>query len=49
MMVYSSGCSANPPIHLGPVAINGIKESEIIFEQYGQRMAQQTLNIFNGE
>lgn len=49
MMVYSSGCSENPPIHLGPVAINNIKETEVIFETYGERMAKQTLNIFKGE
>ncbi len=49
MMVYSSGCSTNPPIHLGPIAINNIKETETIFEAYGQRMAKQTLNIFKGD
>lgn len=46
MMVYSSGCTENPPIHLGPIAINGNKDTEVIFEEYGKRMAKQAINIF---
>ena len=46
MMVYSSGCTGNPPIHLGPVAINENKDTEVIFEEYGIRMAKQANIIF---
>ena len=48
MMVYSSGCTENPPIHLGPVAINENKDTEVIFEEYGIRMAKQA-NIILGK
>lgn len=42
MMVYSSGCSQNPPIHLEPIAINSMKETEVIFKTYSKRMFWQT-------
>ena len=46
MMVYSSGSSAKPPIHMGPVAIDGIPETKEIFAEYGRRMAKQAKQIF---
>lgn len=45
MMVYSSGSTDNPPIHLGPVAINGNESTETVFEDYGFRMAKQAMKI----
>ncbi len=41
MMVYSSGSSAKPPIHMGPLYINGNEATKEIFPEYGKRMAQQ--------
>ena len=46
MMVYSSGGTEKPPIHIGPVAINGNADTEAIFEEYGTRMAKQAKKIF---
>ncbi|MGN1317685.1 MAG: flavodoxin family protein, partial [Lachnospirales bacterium] len=48
MMVYSGGGSCGKPvIHLGPVAIKGYEdELKNVFEIYGQRMAEQTLRVF---
>lgn len=46
MMVYSSGCTEKPPIHLGPVAINEDKDTEEVFEEYGRRMAKQATAHF---
>ncbi len=46
MMVYSSGGTEKPPIHLGPVAINDMEQTEAVFEDYGRRMAQQAKAVF---
>ncbi len=48
MLTYSSGiaCGA-PPIHLGPVAIDGkFDEAKPFIEIYGQRMANKALELF---
>lgn len=46
MMVYSSGGTEKPTIHLGPVAINDMEQTEAVFEDYGRRMAQQAKAVF---
>ena len=48
MMTYSGGgAHGRPFIHLGPVAIaEALANYEAVFKVYGQRMAQQTKNIF---
>ena len=43
MMVYSSGGTESPVIHLGPVSVNG--NGEEIFVQFGRRMAAQCLKL----
>ena len=43
MMVYSSGGTESPVIHLGPVSVNGNHED--LFVQYGRRMAKQCLKV----
>ena len=43
MMVYSSGGTESPVIHLGPVSVNGNHED--VFVQYGRRMAKQCLKV----
>ena len=40
------GCTENPPVHSGPVAINENRDTEVIFEEYGIRMAKQAKIIF---
>ena len=48
MMVYSGGCACgNPPIHLGPVFVDGqTYDVEAVFREYGKRIAQQAVNTF---
>lgn len=43
MMVYSSGGTESPVIHLGPVSVKG--NGEDVFVQYGRRMAKQCVKV----
>lgn len=47
MLTYSGGCAyGNPPIHLGPVAVNGhFEEIKETFYLYGQRMASKAKEL----
>lgn len=48
MLIYSGGGTVGePPIHLGPVAIDGdIDSFAPLFETYGQRMAAKAKELF---
>ncbi len=48
MMVYSPGVTEKPHIHLGPIAINDMEQTEAVFEDYGRRMAEQAKAVFKG-
>lgn len=48
MLTYSGGASqGRPPIHLGPVGIQGLPEQAELGFLYGQRMARKAKEVFS--